>query len=504
MPNGSDNGAISAIIHDNFNYKFPESGASADHAVAYAQTTFNNTNGWSRISVPFDYDQGASTNPGEFILINLTPSAIPGGGAIGSELYVDDIELIYNPKITTSTVSPLSYTVTNTNSDNIDIDYTIEDGPFGAGNIFTAQLSDASGNFNLPTNIGTLNSTIAGTINAVIPAGTPGGNGYRVRVVGSSPIQIIGSDNGQNINIDLIGNSIAPTGTQSLLIGVDGIELSVTENPSASSREWKYSVTSGSGYVSFSSPETGATYTPNFSSAGTYFVICESVISGDNIISNEVEVNVGAATITTNPISPTQFEFSPSSPNGNISISFTTSGAFTAGNVFTAQLSDENGSFTGATSIGSLNSTTGGTMSISIPNTTISGGGYRIRVIGSNPSITGSDNGADILVNQFSNSITPLVLQNLEIGLDGSPLSVTESQSILSRNWQYSTTSGSGFQNFTPAQTGVNYTPNFDAAGTYYVVCTSTNTYNDEVVSEEVELVFKISGVAKTPFSFSK
>src|SRR5947207_2088433 len=41
---------------------------------------------------------------------------------------------------------------------------------FVAGNVFTAQLSDATGNFASPTSIGTLTSTgNSGTINATIP-----------------------------------------------------------------------------------------------------------------------------------------------------------------------------------------------------------------------------------------------------------------------------------------------------------------------------------------------
>ena len=58
------------------------------------------------------------------------------------------------------------------------------------GNVFTAQLSDASGNFGSPVNIGTLTGTAAGTINATIPIGTPAGSGYRVRILSSNPVQI--------------------------------------------------------------------------------------------------------------------------------------------------------------------------------------------------------------------------------------------------------------------------------------------------------------------------
>ena len=78
-------------------------------------------------------------------------------------------------------------------------------GTFNAGNIFTAQLSDASGSFANPVSIGTLSSTTAGNINAQIPANTAAGANYRIRVIASSPAglstTLIGSDNGTNISV---------------------------------------------------------------------------------------------------------------------------------------------------------------------------------------------------------------------------------------------------------------------------------------------------------------
>lgn len=61
------------------------------------------------------------------------------------------------------------------------------DTSFQAGNIFTAQLSDASGSFDSPVAIGTVNATTSGTIPVLIPAATPTGLGYRIRVVASAP-----------------------------------------------------------------------------------------------------------------------------------------------------------------------------------------------------------------------------------------------------------------------------------------------------------------------------
>ena len=70
---------------------------------------------------------------------------------------------------------------------NVSISFTAS-GTFSAGNIFTLQLSNAAGSFSSPVNIGTLSSIVSGTINGVIPANTPVGGNYRLRVVSSNPV----------------------------------------------------------------------------------------------------------------------------------------------------------------------------------------------------------------------------------------------------------------------------------------------------------------------------
>ncbi|HZV68439.1 MAG TPA: LamG-like jellyroll fold domain-containing protein, partial [Saprospiraceae bacterium] len=73
---------------------------------------------------------------------------------------------------------------------------------FNAGNTFTAQLSNGSGDFSSPVSIGTISSTSAnGSISCAIPANTPEGSGYRIRVVSSDPVST-GVDNGSNIVIN--------------------------------------------------------------------------------------------------------------------------------------------------------------------------------------------------------------------------------------------------------------------------------------------------------------
>jgi subtilase family serine protease len=67
-------------------------------------------------------------------------------------------------------------------------------GQYNAGNIFTVELSDAAGNFNAPVAIGSLNLAPNGcqllqTVQVSIPEPTINGNGYRIRVKASNPVQ---------------------------------------------------------------------------------------------------------------------------------------------------------------------------------------------------------------------------------------------------------------------------------------------------------------------------
>lgn len=71
---------------------------------------------------------------------------------------------------------------------------------FAPDNFFIAQLSDNSGKFTNPVEIGRINSTNSGVINARIPLNASSGILYRVRVVSTNPT-IIGSDNRRNIRI---------------------------------------------------------------------------------------------------------------------------------------------------------------------------------------------------------------------------------------------------------------------------------------------------------------
>lgn len=86
--------------------------------------------------------------------------------------------------------------------DTINVPYDVNNtlNVFQSNNVFTLQLSNASGSFTSPVNIGTKSSNSSNTIIGVIPSSTPIGTGYRIRMV-SSNRQDTTYDNGSDIAI---------------------------------------------------------------------------------------------------------------------------------------------------------------------------------------------------------------------------------------------------------------------------------------------------------------
>jgi hypothetical protein len=97
--NGTDMGRVEAVIHEAYDQRVPIANDpnTDDHVIAQAQLDFGNTSGWKRKSVPFDYATFGNGNQEAYILVNFTPSNVPGAGSASSIMYVDDVELIYNP-----------------------------------------------------------------------------------------------------------------------------------------------------------------------------------------------------------------------------------------------------------------------------------------------------------------------------------------------------------------------------------------------------------------------
>ncbi len=173
------------------------------------------------------------------------------------------------------------------------VNYT-KTGTFGGSNVFTAQLSDASGGFLSPINIGQLTSTTSGTILATIPPSTMLGLGYRIRVVGSNP-SIIGTNNGANLKINQMPTANA--GVDQLICANDNVNLAGILGPAAPFGTW---TTSGTG--TFNNPNNLiCTYIPSAADIATRSVTL-TLTSNDPVgsclaVSDQLLVTINKAPI---------------------------------------------------------------------------------------------------------------------------------------------------------------------------------------------------------------
>ncbi len=85
-------------------------------------------------------------------------------------------------------------------------------------------------------------------------------------------------------------------------------------------------------------------------------------------------------------------------PGAAVDVAFSTTGIFNSGNVFTIQLSDANGSFNSPVALGSIVATGSAVIPVIIPAGSTAGDDYRLRVVSSNPVVTGSATGEDFTI----------------------------------------------------------------------------------------------------------
>lgn len=110
-PNSSTQYAkMHAVIHGNYEYTDPETNNSSSFVVGKAVSEFQRGDeGWHQYTVSFDYDSYSSLNQTPaYILITITTNKNPGTGAATDNLYCDDIEMIYNARLSDLKVGGVS------------------------------------------------------------------------------------------------------------------------------------------------------------------------------------------------------------------------------------------------------------------------------------------------------------------------------------------------------------------------------------------------------------
>ena len=203
---------VKAVIHGNADYKIMANGSEepANMHVATAVLSFNRTSTsggaytWRRLSIPFN-NNGPCTDV-RYVLMTTTTNETPGSGSTSDDLFIDDALLVYNPTLTMGQLASNSYV----SGAAITIPFTLTgtmspDNLNATANAVIAQMSDANGSFNNPTELGRVTTNTSGSISAQIPAVASGN--YQIRVI-STNYPMIGQ-NAQQVTITVPSYTIA-------------------------------------------------------------------------------------------------------------------------------------------------------------------------------------------------------------------------------------------------------------------------------------------------------
>ncbi|WP_338767116.1 choice-of-anchor D domain-containing protein [Bernardetia sp. ABR2-2B] len=282
------------------------------------------------------------------------------------------------PTIALGTINPTTYCAGET----ISVPFNTT-GSFNGGNTFTAQLSNAAGNFGTPI------ATQTGTspITLTIPAGATTATAYRVRVVSSNPS--VNSNQSVALTINALPLDRTIVANPATIISGNTTNIEVPNSETGVSYQLQ-DVSNGNANVG--SPVTGnggtiQLLTQTLTTSNDFRVVATR--SGCTRTFNTITVTVNAPTITLGTINPTTY-----CAGETISVPFNTTGSFNGGNTFTAQLSNAAGNF------GTPIATQTGTSPIilTIPAGATTATAYRVRVVSSNPSVN-SNQSASLTIN---------------------------------------------------------------------------------------------------------
>ena len=210
----STKGQVKAVVHGNTDYKIIANGTEdpTNMHVATAVLSFNRTSTsggsytWRRLSIPFN-NSGPCTDV-RYVLMTTTTNETPGSGSTDDDLFIDDALLVYNPTLTMGNLASTSYV----SGAAITIPFTLTgtmspDNLNATANAVIAQMSDANGSFNNPTELGRVTTNTSGSISTQIPAVASGN--YQIRVI-STNYPMVGG-NSQQVTITVPTYTIAAT-----------------------------------------------------------------------------------------------------------------------------------------------------------------------------------------------------------------------------------------------------------------------------------------------------
>ncbi|GIV43229.1 MAG: hypothetical protein KatS3mg035_0352 [Bacteroidia bacterium] len=271
-------------------------------------TVFKGQSTWQTFSIPLATLGHAS---GQSLRIGFRWFNDDNADVDDPPMMVDDIKITAVPATNTITTTSVSSTVL-CQGEIFTVNFT-STGTFNAGNVYSVELSDATGSFASPTVIGTLTSTAnSGTITCTVPGGATPGTGYRVRVVSSNPA-VIGSNNGVNITINPVYSPSvtisASPGTTICAGQTVNFSASITGLPFAPTYQWQ--INTGMGFTNIAGA-TSSTYSTSSLNNGdvirlriTYSGPCNSGSTFSNQLTFTITSSVTPSvsiTASSNPI----------------------------------------------------------------------------------------------------------------------------------------------------------------------------------------------------------
>jgi hypothetical protein len=282
---------------------------------------------------------------------------------------------------------------------------TVNNCPFPSGNVFTVQLSNASGNFDNPVVLGTANPGQT-TFPASALAGLSAGTGYRIRVLStipeatsfpSAPFEL--KNPVLTVTPGVSGAPVCPAGT----IGVN-FSLPTSGCPFPGDNVFTAQLSNASG--SFASPVDLGPVAPGTTS----LAIPLGTPAGSGYRVRIVSSNPALTSSSSSPFTVKAPAFSgaptvtgvPVCRGNTVTMTFAVGCSFPGSNVFTAQLSSSSGTFTSPVSLGTV---VPGANTLTIPANAVAGTSYRIRVVSSSPALT-SSNSATFRINACTSRLS--------------------------------------------------------------------------------------------------
>ncbi|TGE20910.1 T9SS type A sorting domain-containing protein [Hymenobacter metallicola] len=242
-----------------------------------------------------------------------------GGSTNGQGLGLDNLVLTPTlgnpgtPTITTGTVTGSPFCVTATSGSSVSVPFTVSGTLSGD---FAVQLSSASGTFPADATTSLIGQGTSSPLAATLPAGTPAGSGYRVRVVHAAS-GTLGSPNPSNLVVNAAPATnpvtVTPSTAQAVLTTGTGATLTASASV-ASSYQWAFGTAENGPYTSSISGATSASYQlrgADFGGAGTYYLVARATSTCGSVpgTSAPITVTVTAPTpeLTITPLTVPDF-----------------------------------------------------------------------------------------------------------------------------------------------------------------------------------------------------